>query len=128
MKEGSNSIVSYFSRFFFPAAIFSVCISFLVASAPAPLRAQQVDANLFDAMRWRLIGPYRAGRVTAVAGVPGNPAVYYIGTPGGGVWKTTDGGVVWKPIFDGTHCFRWRHRSRAVQYKCDLRWDGRADG
>ncbi|HLW83114.1 MAG TPA: hypothetical protein VKS20_13835 [Candidatus Acidoferrales bacterium] len=95
--------MSYFSRFFFPAAIFSVCISFLVASAPAPLRAQQVDANLFDAMRWRLIGPYRAGRVTAVAGVPGNPAVYYIGTPGGGVWKTTDGGVVWKPIFDAEH-------------------------
>ncbi len=54
-------------------------------------------------MRWRLIGPYRAGRVTAVAGIAGNPAVYYMGTPGGGVWETTDGGTVWKPIFDAEH-------------------------
>ena len=54
-------------------------------------------------MRWRLIGPHRAGRVSAVAGVPGQPAVYYIGTPGGGVWKTTDAGRVWQPIFDQEH-------------------------
>ena len=51
-------------------------------------------------MRWRQIGPFRAGRVTAVAGIPGNAAVYYMGTPGGGLWKTVDGGVVWTPIFD----------------------------
>jgi len=47
-----------------------------------------------------MIGPFRAGKVNAVAGVPGNPAVYYFGADGGGVWKTTDGGTVWKPIFD----------------------------
>lgn len=68
-----------------------------------PVRAQQVDPKLFAAMRWRLIGPFRAGRVTAVAGVPDDPAVYYMGTPGGGVWKTTDGGDVWRPIFDQEH-------------------------
>jgi len=72
--------------------------------ASLPMRAQQanapVDPSLYSAMRWRLIGPYRAGRVSAVAGIPGNPAVYYMGTPGGGLWKTTDGGRVWKPIFD----------------------------
>ncbi len=82
---------------------FLVCALCLGVAAPRQLNAQQVDSSLFGAMRWRLIGPYRAGRVTAVAGIPGNPAVYYIGTPGGGVWKTTDGGIVWKPIFDAAH-------------------------
>ncbi len=65
--------------------------------------AQQIDVKLFSSMQWRLIGPFRAGRVTAVAGVPGEPAVYYMGTPGGGIWKTTDGGRVWTPIFDHEH-------------------------
>jgi photosystem II stability/assembly factor-like uncharacterized protein len=70
---------------------------FLLATA---LCAQPYDERIFDALRWREIGPFRGGRALVVAGVPGNPAVYYMGTPGGGVWKTTDGGIVWKPIFD----------------------------
>jgi len=61
---------------------------------------EQPDSNQFSRMQWRLIGPFRAGRVTAVAGVPGDPSTFYFGTPGGGVWKTTDGGQVWHPIFD----------------------------
>lgn len=65
--------------------------------------AQQYDADTFSAMRWRLVGPHRAGRVTTVAGIPGKPAIYYFGTPGGGVWKTDDGGRTWKQIFDQTH-------------------------
>jgi photosystem II stability/assembly factor-like uncharacterized protein len=55
-----------------------------------------------EPLRWRLIGPFRGGRVTSVAGVPGQPNVYYFGTPGGGIWKTTSGGQVWKPVFDAT--------------------------
>ncbi len=83
-------------------ALSALVLSLAVAVAPSPAQQSSapVDPNLYSAMRWRLIGPYRAGRVSAVAGIPGNPAVYYMGTPGGGVWKTTDGGRVWKPIFD----------------------------
>ncbi|HWG57809.1 MAG TPA: hypothetical protein VN661_02035 [Candidatus Acidoferrales bacterium] len=73
-----------------------------------PLSARQTSAaengtvnpDLYSAMRWRLIGPYRAGRVSEVAGITGDPATYYIATPGGGVWKTQDAGRVWTPIFD----------------------------
>ena len=60
---------------------------------------EPIDSSLFSAMRWRLIGPFRGGRVTAVAGTA-DPNTFYFGTPGGGVWKTTDTGQVWRPIFD----------------------------
>ena len=48
-----------------------------------------------------MIGPFRGGRVVAVAGVPGDGATFYFGSVGGGIWKTTDAGVTWTPIFDG---------------------------
>jgi photosystem II stability/assembly factor-like uncharacterized protein len=63
----------------------------------------QTDTALYAGMKWRSIGPFRAGRVSAVAGIPGNASTYYMGSPGGGVWKTIDGGVVWTPIFDQMH-------------------------
>ena len=67
----------------------------LLASASA-----QISPDSYSSLHWRSIGPYRAGRITSVAGVLSQPNVYYVGTPGGGVWKTTDAGQVWKPIFD----------------------------
>src|SRR5262249_43236857 len=63
----------------------------------------QYSPESFSAMQWRLVGPHRAGRVTAVAGGPRPPALSFFGTPGGGVWKTVNGGRVWKPIFDDAH-------------------------
>ncbi|HEY6047154.1 MAG TPA: hypothetical protein VIU65_11165, partial [Pyrinomonadaceae bacterium] len=53
-------------------------------------------------LQWRSIGPYRGGRVTAVAGVASQPQVFYFGGTGGGVWKTTDGGINWEAISDGS--------------------------
>ena len=53
----------------------------------------QQSPTLFAGLKWRSIGPFRAGRVSAVAGVAGNPALYYMGTAGGGVWKSIDGSV-----------------------------------
>ncbi len=88
-----------------PARLLVALAALLVAglcAAPA-VRAQQYDPNLYAGMRWRQIGPFRAGRVTAVAGVIGNPAVYYIGTAGGGIWETKNAGLTWHPIFDEEH-------------------------
>jgi photosystem II stability/assembly factor-like uncharacterized protein len=75
-------------------------LALTLALGGTPSLAQDLDTSSLRALHWRLIGSFRAGRVSAVAGVPDNPSVYYFGTPGGGVWKTTDAGHVWFPIFD----------------------------
>jgi len=60
------------------------------------------ETDPFKSLEWRSIGPYRGGRVTAVAGVASQPMVFYFGATGGGVWKSTDGGMNWEPISDGS--------------------------
>src|SRR5580700_6535103 len=80
-------------------------VSSLVAVAAAMLLAvtafaQSYPTSLYEGMRWRLVGPFRGGRAEAAAGIPGDPSTYYFGAVAGGVWKTTDGGVTWVPIFD----------------------------
>jgi photosystem II stability/assembly factor-like uncharacterized protein len=64
--------------------------------------AQQsgVDPAIHGGLRWRMIGPFRGGRVNGVSGVPGQPSTFYFGSVGGGVWKTTNAGRTWLPIFD----------------------------
>lgn len=55
---------------------------------------------LWGAMRWRQVGPFRGGRVLAVTGVPGEPNVFYFGAASGGIWRSTDAGANWEPLFD----------------------------
>ena len=62
--------------------------------------ANPIDPKTYGGMKWRLIGPFRGGRALAVTGVPSQPNTYYFGAVAGGVWKTTDGGVSWEPLFD----------------------------
>src|ERR1041384_202795 len=56
--------------------------------------------RFYSAMRWRMLGPFRGGRVAAATGVPGRPAEFYFGSVNGGVWKSIDAGRVWLPVFD----------------------------
>lgn len=75
----------------------------LLATGVSPVAAAGAapfGPNLFSGMRWRHIGPFQGGRAVAVAGVPGQPNVFYQGAVDGGVWKTTNAGWTWKPIFD----------------------------
>src|SRR5579859_1492466 len=76
----------------------------LITLFSLPLVAQSADekkdADPFKGLQWRNIGPNRGGRVLAVSGVVGEPNTYYFGGVAGGVWKTTDGGLNWRPVSD----------------------------
>ncbi len=69
-------------------------------TTPASAGVASADPALFKAMHWRGIGPYRGGRALAVTGVTGEPGLFYFGAVAGGVWRTTDSGATWSPIFD----------------------------
>ena len=76
---------------------FSALFLLLVAASAV---AQSVPPPRMSGLKWRLVGPFRGGRVVAVAGVPGDSRTFYFGAVNGGIWKTTDAGTVWRPIFD----------------------------
>ena len=83
-------------------SIRSVSATALCAAALVTLSgATPVRPDLLAGLKWRNVGPFRAGRVSAVSGVIGEPGTYYFGTPAGGVWKSTSGGMTWYPVFDG---------------------------
>ncbi len=89
-----------------------IILAALIISLPAMSRTKKRPANtdnttnaivsapMLKALRYRSIGPFRGGRSVAVAGVAGKPRTFYFGGAGGGVWKTTDGGITWKNVSD----------------------------
>jgi photosystem II stability/assembly factor-like uncharacterized protein len=91
-------IVAVFGIALFTAAVY--------AQGPKNTDGDRVEANvapgddLISGLRWRNIGPFHGGRIAAVTGAIGQPGVFYIGAPAGGIWKTTSAGVTWFPIFD----------------------------
>jgi photosystem II stability/assembly factor-like uncharacterized protein len=90
--------------------VFLFCLLSLASAAAQVIRPEPavppeapVPTKTYDGLKWRLIGPFRGGRVVAVTGVPGDPNTFYFGAVDGGIWQTSDAGVVWRPIFDGQH-------------------------
>jgi photosystem II stability/assembly factor-like uncharacterized protein len=76
--------------------IVSICFIFIAQFT----NGQSLPSELSNGLKWRLIGPFRGGRVVAVAGIPGDSTTFYFGGVNGGVWKTGDAGTVWTPISD----------------------------
>ena len=81
-------------RLVFTAIFFFVLCASVLAQPAAP-----VNSDVYSQLKFRYIGPV-GNRADAVAGVPGNPNIYYVGAASGGIFKTTDGGIHWDPIFD----------------------------
>ena len=75
-----------------------LCVSTFVTGVSS--QAGAIDPSLYGGLKWRMVGPFRAGRVNAVTGVAGQPSTFYFGSVGGGVWRSTNAGRTWNPIFD----------------------------
>ncbi len=81
--------------------VFAACAAAALTALMLSADSTSVNPSLFSGLRYRMIGPLRGGRVTTVTGVPSEPHTFYMGSTGGGVWKTTDAGYSWSNISDG---------------------------
>ena len=90
--------INYQKQFFF--ALFTlISISLLIPNSVYSSESQ-IKSSELNGLKYRLVGPMRGGRATRVSGISGDPTTYYFGAAAGGIWKTTDGGITWFPIFD----------------------------
>ncbi len=78
-----------------------VIVALAMSSVATAQRPASVDTSVYAGLKYRMVGPFRGGRSTAVTGIAGQPHLYYMGTTGGGVWKTEDAGTQWANISDG---------------------------
>lgn len=78
-----------------------IFVSSVIVFLPAVAFCQNIDSAFYSGLEWRNIGPNRGGRSITAAGSPSRPNEYYFGAVGGGLWKTTDGGIGWQPVTDG---------------------------
>src|SRR5204863_2879428 len=90
---GGNRLMSRYRHF--SALLALICAMLCTFSF-----AQQFNPDQMKGLQWRLVGPFRGGRVLAVTGVPGDPYTFYFGGVAGGVWRTTDAGNSWIPLTD----------------------------
>jgi photosystem II stability/assembly factor-like uncharacterized protein len=81
-------------------ALAALALTFVPLKRPIAAEQQTVDPAVYGGLRWRMLGPFRSGRVDAVSGVPGRPHEFYFGAVNGGVWKTINAGRTWTPVFD----------------------------
>src|SRR5262249_55756162 len=83
-----------------PCNLALVALYLLMAVIPTAWAGEPISPSLYSSLRWRMIGPHRGGRTVGAVGVRGQPNTFFIGVNNGGVWKTTDAGHTWKPLFD----------------------------
>ena len=84
-------------------AVIAVVIAGALLMLAPIVTAQQYEQSLYSGLRWRMIGPFRGGRVNAVSGVIGQPDTFYFGSVGGGIWKSSNAGRTWTPAFDSNN-------------------------
>lgn len=104
MKKLNIPLLKHFFSFYTLISISSllfITLNINTANAQSENFVQKVDEKLYGALEWRSVGPHRGGRSCAVTGIANNPNTYYMGTTGGGIWKTIDAGSTWQNISDG---------------------------
>ncbi len=97
-----STVVGYFRGLLNITTLLSALVAVVIVAMASPVgAAQPVDLPTHVGMRWRLVGPFRAGRALAATGIPGNCRVFYFGSVDGGVWKTNNAGLTWESMSDG---------------------------